>query len=358
MLATLGLLQLALLGRTWVVDIHGFGDFTEIQPAIDAASDGDLVLVHGGDYPGFTLRKRVTVKAIAVPFTIRDPIEIADVPAGSGAAVVSGVTVPQSYRDDFLAVHDCDGEVVLESCWYAAQFRGALFAITDCTHVSIVESGTSTFTADDGAVDSAALVSITRSHVSATSLRLDGGDGGFPAIETKRSTLTLAAAAIRGGRGIPGLRIGPWRLIDQGAGGPGIFADRSDVLAIGDEDAAILGGDGGCTIDGEVVGSCGAPFGPGGIGVVLDDCTFVVSRCIVRGGDGDSDGADHSGDTFTRDDSFPFMTLAPTLRIGQSTTLALDAVQTGSAILLISDQGGLSSTGPKWSGPPLSVLSG
>ncbi len=32
--------------RTFVVDLNGGGDFTEIQAAIDAAGDGDTVLVH------------------------------------------------------------------------------------------------------------------------------------------------------------------------------------------------------------------------------------------------------------------------------------------------------------------------
>ena len=30
---------------TWTVDASGGGDFTEIQPAIDASQDGDLILV-------------------------------------------------------------------------------------------------------------------------------------------------------------------------------------------------------------------------------------------------------------------------------------------------------------------------
>jgi hypothetical protein len=35
---------------TFVVDLHGTGDFTDIQPALDAAKDGDLVLVKPGEY--------------------------------------------------------------------------------------------------------------------------------------------------------------------------------------------------------------------------------------------------------------------------------------------------------------------
>ena len=38
-----------------VVDAAGGGAFTQIQPAVDAALPGDLVLVRAGDYEGFTI---------------------------------------------------------------------------------------------------------------------------------------------------------------------------------------------------------------------------------------------------------------------------------------------------------------
>ena len=41
--------------RVWVVDATGAGDFLEIQPAVDAAGTGDLVLVRAGDYGSFTI---------------------------------------------------------------------------------------------------------------------------------------------------------------------------------------------------------------------------------------------------------------------------------------------------------------
>ena len=36
--------------QTIIVDPHGAGDYTQIQPAIDAARDGDEVLVQPGEY--------------------------------------------------------------------------------------------------------------------------------------------------------------------------------------------------------------------------------------------------------------------------------------------------------------------
>lgn len=48
-------------GRTWIVDPEpGGGDFTSIQPAIDAALDGDRIVVREGSYSGaFWLNKSV-----------------------------------------------------------------------------------------------------------------------------------------------------------------------------------------------------------------------------------------------------------------------------------------------------------
>ena len=42
-------------GEVFIVDAAGAGDFTAIQPAIDNAQDGDLLLVRGGNYQGFRI---------------------------------------------------------------------------------------------------------------------------------------------------------------------------------------------------------------------------------------------------------------------------------------------------------------
>jgi hypothetical protein len=49
-LAAACVLVSAASGATIVVDLQGGGDFTSIQPAIDAAKSGDTVLVNPGEY--------------------------------------------------------------------------------------------------------------------------------------------------------------------------------------------------------------------------------------------------------------------------------------------------------------------
>ena len=44
------LLSVVCSGATITVDLTGAGDFTDIQSALDAASDGDTVLVSAGEY--------------------------------------------------------------------------------------------------------------------------------------------------------------------------------------------------------------------------------------------------------------------------------------------------------------------
>ena len=41
---------LSCFGATLTVDLNGGADYTDIQPAIDAAKDGDTVLVKPGEY--------------------------------------------------------------------------------------------------------------------------------------------------------------------------------------------------------------------------------------------------------------------------------------------------------------------
>src|SRR6188474_1656426 len=43
------------LGQVHVVDANGGGDFADIQPAVDAAGEGDVILVRGGHYSSFSV---------------------------------------------------------------------------------------------------------------------------------------------------------------------------------------------------------------------------------------------------------------------------------------------------------------
>jgi len=66
-LALLGLTFRGFAADTLVVDLNGTGQYTDIQSAIDAAADGDTVLVKPGEYvvtePVTFKGKQITVKS-------------------------------------------------------------------------------------------------------------------------------------------------------------------------------------------------------------------------------------------------------------------------------------------------------
>jgi hypothetical protein len=49
-LAVLALLATTVAASTWSVQRDGTGDFTTVQPALDAAADGDTILIGPGEY--------------------------------------------------------------------------------------------------------------------------------------------------------------------------------------------------------------------------------------------------------------------------------------------------------------------
>ncbi|HZM00247.1 MAG TPA: hypothetical protein VFD43_08350 [Planctomycetota bacterium] len=109
-----------------IVDPNGFGDFTTIQAAIDAAADGDIVVVRpvsGCCDTASIVGKSLTLVADVGPgeHTARLDLEIIGVPAG-GQVVVRGFHAPTTSSIDTgaLLVQDCEGSVWIEDC----EFKG------------------------------------------------------------------------------------------------------------------------------------------------------------------------------------------------------------------------------------------
>jgi hypothetical protein len=143
-----GLLVAPAIAKTWFVGGPG-ADFDEIQPAIDAAQDGDVILVRPGQYHGFTLSKGVMVAAsstrFSVPPTATDRVVVSGVASGRRAGIagmsMNGLADVLGYQ--FLEVSSCQGEVVLEDLELQSPdsvpfFLSAdLLLIADCTNVSV-----------------------------------------------------------------------------------------------------------------------------------------------------------------------------------------------------------------------------
>src|SRR5215475_1684276 len=82
------------------------GQFDEIQPAIDQASPGDVILVRPGVYEGFTLQRGLTIRASSAPFrlTYGSVATITNVPAVE-VALLGGIV---GTNDEVgIALQDC-----------------------------------------------------------------------------------------------------------------------------------------------------------------------------------------------------------------------------------------------------------
>lgn len=104
---------LPLYASTWRVGGPD-SQFDEIQPAIDAAAPGDVILVRATkQYQGFVLGKGLTIRASGSPFHLVDGAvaEIVDVQPGP-AARVGGIEALNDHVRVY--VHECGAEVALE----------------------------------------------------------------------------------------------------------------------------------------------------------------------------------------------------------------------------------------------------
>jgi hypothetical protein len=77
-----------------IVDASGSGDFTTIQAAVDASSDGDVILVHDGTYAAFTIdNKGLAVYAdLNANVAINGAVQVVNVVAAK-TVVLSGLRV-------------------------------------------------------------------------------------------------------------------------------------------------------------------------------------------------------------------------------------------------------------------------
>lgn len=122
------LLAIPARASLWIVDASGGGHFTDIPPAIVAASPGDVLLVLPGTYSGFTLDKRVHVIGQGANVNVGGSTSIQNLTT-TGACAISGLTL------GILSVENCTAPIVLDGLTLQAWFR-----IAACGDVRILRS--------------------------------------------------------------------------------------------------------------------------------------------------------------------------------------------------------------------------
>jgi hypothetical protein len=238
-----------------IVDAPGLPPFTNLQEAVDAATDGDTILVAQGSYDGFTIDNK-TLSIVAVPshdVEIEGTVQILDLALERKVLLSNLKMVGQSQiavSDPGLIVENSLGDVRIEGCTIeggAGWYPHVLGPFGDGGHASIVEESSSvvfshsTITGGAGAGDLSCMYGC------------GGGTGGV-GLFLESCSAALYQCSIRGGLGGPA---------DQaGYGGHGGSLHEAWLFAAG---TSFTGGNGG---EGDCLFGAGPP-GNGGTGLYV-----------------------------------------------------------------------------------------
>jgi len=231
-------------------------DFTSIQPAIDAASEGDVVVVRPGDYAGFTVTgKSLTVVGFPYATVFTPPVlevrvgrsSVADL-SNSQVFVVSGIDLTAGF-----VARDCDGEVLLNACVVGTVpiLAQPTVLVERCTN--FVLSGVSFGSPNPGAL-----------------LNSSGQVG----LLVRDSTVHAFGTAVRGGTG----QSPTFQSQSPGKGGYGVLLERSQLR--GDQ-LWIEGG-----VGGPGLGACIGGKGGSGLGLDVGSSAEIADPTIVGGAGG------------------------------------------------------------------------
>ncbi len=249
-------------GQLWVVDKAGGPgfDFTEIQPAIDAAADGDTVLVRSGTYSSFAIDGKslvVTTDTVGLAGSVSSAT-VRDLLAGQ-EVVLRGLTLVNHCRLESNA-----GQVWLESLTAAQPpffVSGPVLRVQACSAViaarcSFLTAGDIAAEAGIDAVDSSlylfeTIAQGTSFPPASGPLGGPGGDG----VKVTDSFLFASGCTLKGGKGGSGGFCSP-----GGTGGNGLVrigGPAPQLLQTG-----LFAGSGGCGVD------CTSTCGPSGLPAV------------------------------------------------------------------------------------------
>src|SRR5262245_37256200 len=229
--------------------------FTEIQAAVDAALDDDVILVRPGTYQAIVVSKPLRILGDGtgvVRIQGRAPqfgAWIRDIAAGK-ELVLSGVEV--SNNTDLVLLQDCAGTVVFSDVRaLGADFMGGGVSIVNCARAVLLDSQISGVTALWASSSEVWLANATLQGKAVGGFLGDGS----PGILLENSTLHAWRARILGGDAI-------FLHPKSGSGGTGLRLVNSRANLFGGPGTEIRGGRG--VFDPVIVFS-----NPGGVGLVL-----------------------------------------------------------------------------------------
>jgi hypothetical protein len=248
-LLPLALLAVAAPLRAGVITVGPSGAHAAIQPAVDAALDGDTILIAPGSYAAFTVNgKHLDIVAAAQTVTVGSQTVIQNVGAG-GALTIAGLEL---------------GAVQLASCAGPVRFQS-----------STVRMVTGSASPPALTIDSCPDVAFSRCTMSGYQGLGPLATGGI-AVRTMQSTVAFYDCTIQGGRGASGNNV--WPGVQ---GGAGLFAASSTLFA---SNTTIVGGDGGAGGCRSCAGTpCPTGGGQGAPGL-QSSATVRLLECTIAGG--------------------------------------------------------------------------
>ncbi len=142
-----GLLAVSILGvfaSAIRADVHrvGVGGFATPQDAIDAASDGDVILIDAGVYPGFVIDdKELFVAASQTVFPVRVGASYIQNLGAAKAVVLADLRFVSITFDEALQLASCAGAVRVQRCLMRIDpdSEAPGFAVTSSPNVVMVE---------------------------------------------------------------------------------------------------------------------------------------------------------------------------------------------------------------------------
>jgi len=308
-------LALVLAPQTFVVDAGGGGDFTTIQAAIDASSDGDVLLIQPGEYLGFLLDKELSLLG---PASGPAPVVISESTIqGAAGFTLSGLTLPRM-TISAVAGH---GE------------------IDRCTVLSPSQWGVALYGCDRIQIERSVIEVETNFYYSS---------GPRAAVYASDSDVTLVECQLRGGDSASGM--------DYDAGGAGLWATTSNSLVVntgaqggvGGTYSALFtfcepGGHGFVAEGGQLVlrgSGTAAAGGPGGFGCADGTSIYALAGAhVLVGGYETPDGLlTLSGGAVQATTGEPFLTLLGQDGPGTARRLRI-AAEVGDAVIVVGSVG-------------------
>jgi hypothetical protein len=263
--ALIGLVATTASANVLVVDASGGGNYTQIQAAVDAAVDGDTILIESGSYSGFIVRgiSLSIVGDTGSTVFITGTIVVKNLHAGQTVVLQDfQASVPSSLpgSQPALSLTNNQGSVRVEGC----ELQGGN------EHCGTVYLDGGAGILADSSSDVEVVDCIGRGGLSATDVNRDFAIGGAGVLATSSKLAAYNLQAFGGGG---------TTCCDGSSGGDGIQLSSGSFLFASYCQA--IGADG---TSAQLACSCGYG-GDGGNGMELDDASqaFVLG-CVSHGG--------------------------------------------------------------------------